>query len=797
MCFLQTYQPTEVLIHINSDSQCKENFVELFDLYNKLYHIKEIDKKKLKVSYQEHVLRDVYKDTGILSAIDYNGLSHYPHATSAYVLAIEFCNDHNKKFLKNLEKPLHWSNENKLFLDNTAITQLNLINNSVSGKNSSVLNIITKTSTKMGKRLLKDRLLNPINDLNVLNQRYSYVDKMLEKQLFSNTEDLIKSTKSIYWWEWIEKKLKFITIDMDTMTRKIHSSTIRAYDFVDLVKSYCITNEILETMNKFDFVGLAEEDLQNNLQKLIATINNVIDIEHLANLSFKERYKTSSIFKNGFNKKIDELMEKINSSNRIFKIIEDKLSKYIGKGPGTTKISSYADGTYFIDITKTRYALLNKAFKPFTVTLGSSTYRFESIHDFQKQEKKTKMKLTSQIIDELSEEIKTTEELISVLNNKIYNEFLETLTKEMSKTMQSINSFIALVDVYKSSAKTAKMNNYCKPTLVDQEKSFVQVAKMRHPIIEKIETSTSYVPHSLELGLNHDGMLLYGINSSGKSSVMKALGISVILAQAGFYVPAEKMRLSLYNSIATRILGNDNLYKGLSSFTVEMSEVRGILKRSDEHTLILGDEVCHGTETYSAISIVCATIRHLCKKKSSFVFASHLHQLSTMEEITSLSNLIQCHLTIECKDKEVIYHRKLINGAGPSQYGIEVAQAMMIPQEVISDAQYIRNKYYAESTAVTTSKYNDDVYLSKCQMPKCEQRAVDTHHIKFQSEANDDGFISSEHKNIRSNLVSLCEDHHKMVHDTSNNKELIIMGYLKGGLLDYRIRRRLKSFKVS
>src|SRR3990170_6803133 len=116
-------------------------------------------------------------------------------------------------------------------------------------------------------------------------------------------------------------------------------------------------------------------------------------------------------------------------------------------------------------------------------------------------------------------------------------------------------------------------------------------------------------------------MLVYGVNSCGKSSLMKAIGIAVVMAQAGMYVPAQSFDYKPYKFILTRILGNDNLFKGLSSFAVEMAELRSILKRANKNSLVLGDEICHGTETVSAVSIVASAILHLSDRNSSFIFA--------------------------------------------------------------------------------------------------------------------------------------------------------------------------------
>jgi DNA mismatch repair protein MutS len=175
----------------------------------------------------------------------------------------------------------------------------------------------------------------------------------------------------------------------------------------------------------------------------------------------------------------------------------------------------------------------------------------------------------------------------------------ETLQPELDTIIQ----YATQLDVIQTKASLAQKYKYCKPVLVDSTKSFVDAKKLRHVLIEQFQTSEVYVANDVALGKETDGWLLYGTNAVGKTSLIRALGIAVVMAQAGLYVPCAEFLYKPYRCLFTRILGNDNLFKGLSTFAVEMSELRTILKRCDAHSLILGDELCSGTETQSAIGI--------------------------------------------------------------------------------------------------------------------------------------------------------------------------------------------------
>ena len=179
-------------------------------------------------------------------------------------------------------------------------------------------------------------------------------------------------------------------------------------------------------------------------------------------------------------------------------------------------------------------------------------------------------------------------------------------------------------------------------------KSYIMAKELRHPIIERLDQSTIYIPNDISIGNNDEitqnGMLLSGTNASGKSSLMKAVGLNIIMAQAGFFVAASEFTYHPYQRLMTRILNADNIFRGESSFAVEMGELRGILKRADCNSLVLGDELCSGTENTSAQSIFASSVIHLNKRDCSFIFATHLHQLTSMPEIMELARVKSFHL---------------------------------------------------------------------------------------------------------------------------------------------------------
>jgi DNA mismatch repair protein MutS len=265
-------------------------------------------------------------------------------------------------------------------------------------------------------------------------------------------------------------------------------------------------------------------------------------------------------------------------------------------------------------------------------------------------------------------------------------------------------------------------------------------------------------------------MLLYGTNAVGKTSLIRALGIAVVLAQCGMYVPCSRFVYKPYTAIYSRILGNDDLFKGLSTFAVEMSELRVILKMADQNSLVLGDEVCSGTETESALSIFVSALLNLTAKGSSFIFATHFHEIVKYDEVKQLASMVLCHMAVTY-DRErdcLIYDRKLAAGPGDRMYGLEVCKSLYLEDAFLAQAYAIRNKYFPENRGELSNKsttYNGKKVRGICEMCKSEI-AEETHHMSPQKDASPEGHIGTFHKNHKANLLSVCEKCHDLIHAT-------------------------------
>jgi len=372
-----------------------------------------------------------------------------------------------------------------------------------------------------------------------------------------------------------------------------------------------------------------------------------------------------------------------------------------------------------------------------------------------------------------------------------------------------------LIDILQCKCYIAHKFNYCKPTICDananansyansdskcNSKAYMSFTGIRHPLIEHLQTNELYVTNDLTLGKEEltlskeelkldkeelsnnipTGILLYGTNAVGKTSFIKSIGIALIMAQTGLYVPCKTFTYSPYNYIFTRILGNDNIFKGLSTFAVEMSELRTILKVADKNSLVLGDELCSGTESDSALSIFTAGLEVLHKKQSSFIFATHFHEINNYDEIKSLDKLKMLHMAVKY-DRErnlLVYDRKLKDGPGESMYGLEVCKSLNLPKDFLKRAHDIRMKYNAKDKnilSMNTSHFNSQKIVGNCEL--CHKEAAsEVHHLQHQQQAKKtNDYIESDstfHKNHLANLLNICDKCHKSIHKNGTQHKI-------------------------
>jgi DNA mismatch repair protein MutS len=786
--FINNQSPKEILVYRKTKKDMgieKSKLLSYLELDEKNYfYYDRLDKKWDKLNYQNELLKKVYTNTGIYeSAIEYLDLEKKPYAVKSFVLLIDYAYQHSEQIIEKLYKPEIFKESDCLVLGNNAIFQLNVIsNNSLEFNNSkfkSLFDVINRTSTSMGRRYLKKCLITPLIDKKELEMRYNIIDTLRKDNMYKEIDRYLSEV-----------------IDIERMHRKMMIRRLHPHEFYSLMTSLNAVENLIKFMKKDNLLKkiLPENKIIKKLSEFIKLYEKSYeqDVLQKHNLGSIEE----NIFKRGLYKEIDKIQDEITLSDDFMENICEILSAYVkdkGKakkdddGKIKMKLNSNRIDGHYISITKLRADSLRKNI-PKSVKIND-TFSLDTTKLVFKELAKGNTKISFPELNKKSDKLVELKYEIMNLTESEYVKQLGIYQEKYGYALRRIISLVSTVDYLKSSAEVSVLYNYCRPTIENGDKSFIDAKDLRHPIIERINTSSEYIPHSLSLGKNGlDGMLIFGINSAGKSVLMKAVGLSVILAQAGMFVPATNFTFSPYKSLFARITGNDNIFKGLSSFALEMTELKAILKRTGESTLVIGDEVCRGTEYISGNSIVAATIIKLSESKSSFMFATHLHDIPEMEEIKELKNVKPFHLTVEYDKKtdSLVFDRILKPGPGNSVYGITIAKYIIDNDDFIKVAEKIKNKITGkpeEFMSSKKSKYNADLFMDSCSV--CKKKFdntdmvsfLDTHHINFQKDC-ENGFVKKKphiKMNSKLNLAPLCKACHIGVH----NDKIIIEGYKK------------------
>jgi DNA mismatch repair protein MutS len=779
--FINSINPTEIIIYYNkNDKEIENKVIPYLELDNKNFKINtNIDKKYIKLNYQNDFLNKIYKNNTSLSCVEYLDLDRLNYARLSFIILLDYAYEHNNNIIKGLSNPIHYLNNNHLILGNNAIQQLNIIenyNNNIVQKFKCLFDVVNNTSTPMGKRYLRDRLVTPLICHKKINEIYKH-----NEQFYKNSWKMGKK---------IEKILVNIK-DIERLNRKIFLKILKPYELFTLYESLKEVKPIYNILikNKKLISILPKKDIIHKIDKFIKDIEKIFIISELKKFALNNI--TTSFFNTGIYKDIDELFNNLKIGTDFMDKLAIKLTEYINDNNKNTKrkpiqVKKNNTDKYYLSLSKVRAKILKENIK-YIDEINIDGYNI-SINDLIFNENnKNITKITIPSLVDKTGDISNNEELLIKLVHEHYIKLLDKYSNKYYDIFKEICNFISYVDFIKSNSKTAILYNYKKPIIEYNNKtSYIKAKQLRHPIIERI-IDYEYVPHDIDIGTNLKGILLHGPNSAGKSSLMKTIGLTLIMAQSGLYVPAQNFVFSPYTSLYTRIAGDDNIFKGLSSFALEMVELNAILKRAGPNTLVIGDEVCKGTENISGNSIVASTIIYLNKSEASFIFATHLHEVANLDKIKKLDKVKSFHLSVnyDSKTDTLIYDRCLKPGQGDSVYGITFARYIINNNEFIKQATEIKNdllKQYNTIISGKTSRYNSDVLVDDCQICgktdlKLHISPLETHHIQFQKDCINEFSKNKPHikKNSKANLIVLCNECHDKIHNNTFSVEGYVM----------------------
>jgi len=816
--FISIYNPSETILISNLPISEIDDVVNFTNIKSKSLHIinlndhqngsKNIQRASNceKQTYQIELLNRFYKINDIQSFMA--SFNENVYATQSFCYLLDFIYQHNPNLIYKISIPLLENTSKKLVLANHSLKQLNIIDDdNYKGKYSSVVKMLNECITPMGKRKFTHNFLNPVTDGAYLQKEYDIIEHLMlnrddykvVKTLLVHIKDISKIMRQIMLQKITPKSLyqlyssicsakvlyEFVVGDFtlkEYLSKKI-IDFVSLTEQIDNVAKYLEDVLILEDCKDIDNIQKIEksfiksgvdEDLDNKINTLIIS-QDQLEACRLYFSNLISTYETGTKTKKNQKKKLSETSDENDDDNTktYVKIHETEKNNY-------SLIATDRRCKILEELIKNKKSVILKYKSSNTQIEQNFTFSLEIEYNKQSSSNKT---ITNSQLSALCKNIGSIKVSLIDTVSKVYQSIVKKL-QDYNNELDNISEFITYVDLVYSKALIADKYSYCKPEIEMNEtgKSFIQAENLRHCLIEKIQNTELYVANDITIGKGSDnnneldGMLLYGTNAVGKTSFIRALGISVIMAQAGLYVPASRYIYRPYKYIFTRILGNDNLFKGLSTFAVEMSELRTILRLADKNSLVLGDELCSGTESISAVSIFVAGVQALTIKGCSFIFATHLHEIIGYDEIVSLHNVGMKHMSV-IYDKErdcLIYNRTLQDGPGNNMYGLEVCKSLSLPQDFLENAHNIRMKYHPESASVLDQKgsHFNAKHITGGMCESCKiNKAIDVHHMIFQNEADNNGIIKKKgltfNKNNKANLLNLCEKCHDEIHKTN------------------------------
>jgi DNA mismatch repair protein MutS len=718
-----------------------------------------------KASYQDAVLRKVFPNTGFLTPAEYLDLERKPHALAALVAALQFAYEHNETIVARVMRPSREDAADGGMMSYNSLQQLDVLSSpssstspafstsasSASSSAPSLLSVLNCCKTAPGRRAFRRRLLDPVTCPAALRARYDAIDAALKDDRHAIVRARLADV-----------------CDLERAFRRTALGLLSPSDVPSLLASLAASAAAMEALGRPPEAYL----------RILAVAQAALDQEACARFTLDDI--RGSVFLAGVHPDIDGMQRDLAHTRSAY----HDAAKRINAAAGAEHVrvdESDAEGV-LLTITAKRWRALQDRFPDFSLCPAS---------------------LRLSHADLGAERNRRVVELRRSLTATVRERYVFFLKEALFHPDDMADAVGALedADVTCACAHNAMLMRHVRPSLsaaAPDGGSFLRAAGLRHALAERLNTSVVYVPNDVAIGSPTVGVLLYGVNAAGKSSTMKAVGVCVLMAQAGMFVACDACELSPFRRVMTRIGLRDDLLRGHSTFVVEMLELRNILRRAGPNTLVIGDELCAGTEAASALSIVGAGVQRLTGRGVRFMFATHLHELVELPGVRALldeERVAALHVSVRCEPSngKLVFDRKLLPGRGMPTYGLEVCRSLDMDAEFLKAANDIRRHVLGVPAHIVrprASRYNAAVFVDVCGM--CGKPADHTHHVRFQSEADARGYVGHFHKDAAHNLVPLCEPCHERVH----RGELEIAGYRttsEGRQLDSGEGRQLDS----
>ena len=556
---------------------------------------------------------------------------------------LTYINDTQKRDLSHLQPLVIKENKNYLKMDIHTKRNLELTETlRLKQRNYSLIWLLDKTKTAMGSRMLKQMIENPLIDINEINRRYDVVETLLKE--FILKDDLQKALFEVY--------------DLERLSGRIAFGNANARDLLQLKTSLKVLPSIKEILTKINF------------DKNIETLDSLYELLERSiyenpPVTIKEGY----LIKEGYNSSLDEL-KSLRSNGKDF-VANFEREEREKTGIKTLKVGYNRVFGYYIEVSK---GMTN---------LVKDEYGYE-----RKQTLSNCERYISPILKEKEALILNAEEKIIEMEYDLFIEIRDKI-KGYIPRIQKISKIISEIDVLQSFATVTEENNYIRPILNND--NIVKIENDRHPVVEKV-LSTEYVANDIIMDENTNVLLITGPNMAGKSTYMRQMAITVIMAQIGCFVPASYATMPVFDAIFTRIGASDDLVSGESTFMVEMNEANRAIESATNHSLILFDELGRGTATFDGMALAQSIIEYIHNNiKAKTLFSTHYHELTDLDK--NLKNLKNIHVSAVEENGNITFLHKIKNGSIDKSYGIHVAKLANLPDSLIKRADQILKIY--------------------------------------------------------------------------------------------------------
>jgi DNA mismatch repair protein MutS len=663
---LQNFSPSEVLVQ----KQHKQQFLELFE---NRYYTFYLDDWVFQKEYANETLHNHFE----VKSLKGFGIQEVKNGIIAAGAVLYYLSETQHNQLKHIQNISRIAEDNYVWMDRFTVRNLELYNpNSVNAV--TLLDVIDKTISPMGGRLLKRWLALPLKNINEIQNRHELV------KFFINSNDFSKT---------VTYQLKQIS-DLERLISKVATGKASPREIVLLKDSLKAILPIKSASEKSKNKTVQELGNQlNSCTVLIDKITETLFDEAPVNIN------KGNAIANNVHQELDDLRA-ISSSGK--KYLDDMLARETeATGITSLKIAFNNVFGYYIEVRNTHKDKVPKEWIRKQTLVSAERYITEELKEYETK-------------------ILGAEEKIQKIEQEIFSKLLQYIIQFVDVVQQNAQ-IIAKIDCLLSFSVLAIDNNYVRPMM--DESTDLDIKNGRHPVIEKqLPIDQTYIANDVVLNRNQQQIIMItGPNMSGKSAILRQTALIVLLAQMGSYVPAQNAKIGIVDKIFTRVGANDNISMGESTFMVEMNETASILNNVSERSLILLDEIGRGTSTYDGISIAWAISEFLHEHptKAKTLFATHYHELNEMT--TTFERIKNFNVSVKELEDNIIFLRKLVSGGSNHSFGIHVAKLAGMPNMVIHRANKIlaqleKNNKSAEVKGVLKQTQHEEMQLSFFQL---------------------------------------------------------------------------------